>query len=195
MSENPMPRLPKWLISVVVGAIVVALILLYSLPKRIPKPPSVIVVSACRDIAPGLRRVGSKNLGQSLLGVQFDVPEGSFTFRSEPQDMPPGMIYAITAKGGNANMEISNGVALTFEKEINSAFPVLSRYVEERDIRSSSGNVIGKDRWGYLKSGEVWRYVRFFAGDAAGYRPVAPKEASLLDQVISSACLPSAPGS
>jgi hypothetical protein len=141
-----------------------------------------------------MHRIGSERFGP-LLGIQFDIPEKDFTFRTTNLDMPPGTLYLVTVKNRNTSMEISNGVGLTFEKDLDSAFPVFSTHVEERNVRSPSGQVIGEDRWGYLRSGEVWRHVRFFEGDEVGYRPMALQEARLLDQVISSACIVPARGS
>jgi hypothetical protein len=123
-------------------------------------------------------------------GTQFDVPEKDFAVRSGMRDMPPGVAYVASFKDAGRNLLIWRADG-AFD-QLKSAFPVFSEHVEGRDVRIPSGQRIGKDSWGYLKSGGRCRYVRFSSGDAVGYRPVQPREASMLDKVISSACrLPS----
>lgn len=51
-------------------------------------------------------------------------------------------------------------------------------------IRTTKGAVGRYGQLGYLKSGVRWTSVRFSSGDAAGYGPTAPKDASLLDPVV-----------
>ena len=99
-----------------------------------------------------------------------------------------GTYQVFTLKGRRANMEVSLG-PLSFDQELKFAFPVFSEHFEERDVRTPRGDLAGRDRWGYLKSGDRWRRLRFFSGEEVGYRPASPKEASLFDHVVSSACL------
>ncbi len=79
-------------------------------------------------------------------------------------------------------------------RELKSAFPVFSERIEDRDIVNTRGQIVGKDRWGYLKDGERWRYVTFSLGDALGYHPSTPEQARLFDEIISSACVSPGPG-
>jgi hypothetical protein len=123
----------------------------------------------------------------SDFGTQFDLSEKDFVVHSGLRDMPPGMLYVVTLKSRSTNMVVWRDDGIF--NELKSAFPVFSEHVEERVVRTPTGHIVGEDRWGYLKSGERWRYVTFSRGDAVGYRPTRPKEASLLDQAISSACL------
>jgi hypothetical protein len=182
MNQRFMARLAKWLIPSAVGAIMISSVPIYFFFIRAPQPPPTIVLSACGEIPQGMRRVGS------TFSTQFVAREKDFTFRSAARDMPPGMLSVVTLKGGSANMLIWDG-GTSFDEEFNRAIPVFSAHVEERDVRTPKGRVVGKDRWGYLKSGERWRHVRFSWGDEVEYRPVSPKQARLLDQVINSACL------
>lgn len=82
--------------------------------------------------------------------------------------MPPGRIYTITRENNQNILQISHGVDLTFEKEMNSSLPIFSAHWEDRDIRNSRGDVVGKDRWGYFKTGEHWRYIKIFTWDEMG---------------------------
>jgi hypothetical protein len=181
MTQNLSRKLPRWLIPTVVGAALVSLVLIYLFMMRAPQPPPVLALAACRGIAPRMRRIHSD------FGTQFDVPEKDFTVHSGMRDMPPGTLHVVTLKDRSTNIVIWHDDDIF--NELKSAFPVFSEHVEERDVRTPIGRLVGKDRWGYLKSGERWRYVTFSGGDAVGYRPTHPKEASLLDQVINSACL------
>jgi hypothetical protein len=150
-------------------------------------PPS-ISVSVCPDTSPATYRVGSKSTG-AFPGIQFNVPESNFAVQSHARDMPPETVYLVVSHAGNASMELAKGGRVTFEKDVDSSFPVFSAHVGERDVRTSAGLVIGKDHWGYLKNGDRWRSVRFFSGDEAAYRPLNPSDAKLMDEIIDTACI------
>jgi hypothetical protein len=120
-------------------------------------------------------------------GAQIDAPEDAFVVKSGLQDMPPGKTYTVTLRNSTANIVILPDDGSW--KELKGALPVFSRPVYTRSIQSGKERAVGTDRWGYRKGGERWRYVAFSGGDAVGYLPTLLKEAGLLDQVISSACL------
>jgi hypothetical protein len=175
---------PKWAIPAVLGVVLVSSVAIYLLSlrsSRVPSVPPAIVVSACPDLAPGLRRITSD------FGTRFDVLDKAFTVHAGARDMPPGMLYVVKLKDADANVVVWHDDNVF--RDLKTAFPVFSEHVEERNIRTTKERLVGTDRWGYLKSGERWRYVRFSSGDAAGYGPTLPKEASMLDQVVGSACL------
>jgi hypothetical protein len=188
MRQNYLRPFPRWSIPVVVGVILVASLVFYLFFHRTPHAPPGIVLAICRDVPPGMHRVGS------IFNTQFDVPEKDFTFHSATRDMPPGILYVITVKDGSTNMVISNG-PLGFDQEFNSAISVFSAHIEERDVRTPQGRVVGKDSWGFLRDGDRWRYIRFSGGDEVGYRPTNSTQANMLDQVIGSACVVPKPGS
>jgi len=102
-------------------------------------------------------------------------------------DMPPELFYEVKLPGSNARMVMAWRDDSIF-RNLTLAYPMFSEQVEERNIRDAKGRNWGTDRWGYLRSGERWRYVKFSTGDAAGYEPTTGKLAELLDQVIDSAC-------
>jgi hypothetical protein len=175
---------PKWVVPTVLGVILVSSVAIYLLSlrsSRVPSVPPAIVVLACPDLAPGVRRITSD------FGTRFDVSDKVFTVHAGARDMPPGMLYVVKLKHADANIVVWRDDDVF--RDLKTAFPVFSEHVEERNIRTSKERLVGTDRWGYLKSGERWRYVRFSSGDAAGYGPTPPKEASMLDQVVGSACL------
>ncbi|MFZ0787547.1 MAG: hypothetical protein WAM67_17310 [Candidatus Acidiferrales bacterium] len=124
---------------------------------------------------------------RSDFGTQFDVPESEFTIRAGARDMPAGILYTVTLKDGGARLLIWRDDNMF--SELKNVFPVFSQHVEEKDVRTPGGRSIGRDRWGFLKGGDRWRYVTLADGDAVGYRPNSSKEARLFDQIIGSACI------
>ena len=192
-----------WLISTLVGGAMVSATTAYLALRRPPPPPAppAIAVSTCRDIAPGMRRVGFE--------VEFDVAEAVFSLRTATNDMPYQVFYCISRKNRtDTALEISGG-PLGFETEWESAFAIFSEHLDptlassplaspagyqERDVRDTYGRVVGKDRWGHFKNGERWRLVRFYRGGRAGYPPTPAGVAQLYDHILSSACSPATPG-
>jgi hypothetical protein len=152
---------------------------------RAVSPPPVIVLSVCPTVASGVQRF------RADFGTQFDVSETNFTVAARTRDMPPGTLYTVTLKDRGTNMIVWHDDELF--RELKDTFPVFSRRVGEKNIRTQDGRVVGKDHWGVLNDGERWRYVTFSAGDAAGYHPVAPGDARLFDRVLSSACISTSP--
>jgi len=170
---------PKALV-VAVAVVLAAALGVYFAKKRKPASPPAIMLSPCADPAPGVRRI------RADFGVRFDVPESGFTVLSGSSDMPPATLYQVTSKDGAANLIV--GYDDDMFNQLKVAFPTFSVRVEQRDIRNAKGQVVGRDRWGYLNSGERWRYVTFSSGDAAGYHPYDSLHAGSLDRILSSAC-------
>jgi hypothetical protein len=181
MEQTLSRKIARWLIPALGVAALLACVSVYFFLMRTPHPPPALVLAACRDLPPGTHRINAD------FGTQFDVREKDFTIRSGMRDLPPGILHSVRLKDGTASMVIWHDDDIF--NELKSAFPVFSEHVKERHVNTPQGSSVGKDRWGYLSSGERWRYVTFSSGDAVGYRPIRPEEASLLDQVISSACL------
>jgi hypothetical protein len=181
VNKSFLARLPKWLIPSVVGTVLISLVPIYFYVTSDPHTPPAIVVSACGDVPAGARRITAG------YGTQIDVPEDAFVVRSKLQDMPPGRTHFVTLRNSTAGTVMFPDDGSW--KELKDDLPVFSRRVYARSTDSGKERVVGTDRWGYRKSGERWRYVAFSSGDAVGYLPTPLKEAILLDQVISSACL------
>jgi hypothetical protein len=177
--QKLLPKLLKWLVATAVGLVLICSIVFYLVRIRASHAPTAIIVSACGDLGPGVRRI------RADFGTQFDISETAFFVKSDVQDMPPGENYSVILKDSTARLVITSNDTW---KEVEDAFPVLSEDLHERNIRGANGRSVGKDRWGSLKSGERWRFVKFFNRDAVAYLPTAPKESILLDQVMSSAC-------
>ena len=160
-------------------------------PRRAPPPP--VVVADCRDVAPGMRRVGRGFLGD--LRIKFDVPEATLAVDPYVSDTFPAVFYVVVRNHGSTKLWISEE-RLGYELDRGSelSWPLFSDHVEETDVRNVRGAVLGKDHWGIWKNGERWRVVIFDGGEEVGYPPTPFKQAALFDQVISSACFSAAPG-
>jgi hypothetical protein len=168
-----------------IGVVAIASGLVYVFfVRHLPTPPQ-LVISSCQSTVAGKRRLTT----QSRLA--FDLPDTDFTIESGTPDMIIGPYHIITHKGQTGKMEIAYG-DLSFSRELES-LPTFSKFVEQRDIRTVQGGVVGIDHWGYLDGKERWRYVKFVWGDEVGYRPASGQEAKLWDQVISSGCLLAGP--
>lgn len=180
MNRRFMASLPKWVIPGVAGALLISFAAVYFFLTRDRHAPPAIVVSACRDVAPGVHRIAAS------YGTHFDVSEKAFAVHSGVQDMPPGRVFIISSRDTTAKiMIVPNDDSW---RALKNNLPAFSRPVKERNVRTGKESSFGVDHWGYLKSGERWRYVAFSGGDAAGYPPTPLNETVFLDQVISSAC-------
>jgi hypothetical protein len=113
------------------------------------------------------------------------------TVRKGQRDMPPE-IYVVTLDG-HADAKLVGSLDSGDFQDLESAYPIFSKNLEERTVQDTKGRNFGTDRWGYLQNGERWRYVKFTTGDRVGYGPLPPRQADLLDQVVNSACLLPAP--
>ena len=174
---------PKWLVCLVLAVVLVASFGVYLFFPRRPQamnPPQSFAISACRDLIPGVRRI------RADFGIRIDTPEKAFTVHEGLRDMPPGMLYVVKLKDTDAHIVVWHDDDIF--KDFKIAYPVFSKHVEDRNVRDAAGRIFGTDRWGYLQSGDRWRYVRFSTGDAVGYEPTPAKQANLLDQVVNSAC-------
>jgi len=141
--------------------------------------PAAIVVSSCHAEVPDVRRI------KADFGIVFDVPLEAFAVRDSPRDMPPGRMYLIKPHNLNAELVIWHDDEVF--QDLRESYPVFSDHVESRAIRTTRGQPVGMDHWGYLHSGERWRYVQL-SGDAAGYKPLPANQASRLDEILKSAC-------
>ena len=154
--------------------------LLLSCSSQISNPPKLVSVAVCSDLNPDKHRIAGD------FGVQFDAPKKVFTVHAGIRDMPPGTLYVVKLRDGDAHIVIWRDDSVF--RDLKNAYPIFSKHIEERTVRDTTGRSLGMDQWGYLQTGERWRYVKFSIGDAVGYEPRPPKEANLLDQVINSAC-------
>ena len=186
----PSSQSRPWLfVSTVVIALLAALggYLYFSRTSIVPKTPSVPVpvVSTCKDLSPGTRRVGAKAGDRYLL--QFSVPEAKVRIREGVTDALP-LIYGfdIRPQSGESLLTISYGPPTS--GGVNSARGAYSR-VEKRLIVDDSGHSVAEDDLRYLNTGARSRRVLFQGWVTAEYGYVSYEDATLFDQIINSACL------
>jgi hypothetical protein len=178
-------KLPRhWLVvSLAILSFCAAFILLFIRFSKNPLAPTLPVVAACKEPAPGMRRIGERS------GLQFDVPEKELTFHQGTSDAGPLTHgFDVRPKNSKSLLEISYGPGPSKNMTIDPA-RTFSAHVEKRIVFNDKGRPIGEDEWGYLASGERWRRVTFGGGDVAAYDLAGEKVAELFDRVINSACL------
>lgn len=146
---------------------------------------AVPVVSACKDLSPGTRRVGAKAADRYML--QFSVPEAKARIREGVTDAPP-LIYGfdIRPQGGESLLTISYGPPS--KAGVDTARGIYSR-VEKRVVVDDAGRSVGEDDLRYLNTGARSRSVLFQGWVTAQYRSVSDQDAALFDEIINSACL------
>lgn len=189
MRRNLSRTLPAWawaVIGIVVSSCIAAYLVLRHRP-RAAAPPPVVVVSECQNVVPGMYRVARALHGG--FPIRFDVRESSLVVIYPIPDTSSQDVYYVKPKSNRAiTLQISNGELYGLERDLRSAWPVFSEYVEQRDVHSANGQVVGEDHWGVWSGPKRWRVVKFRTGEEVGYPPTPAKEAALFDQVISSAC-------
>ena len=179
-----------------------------------PVAPVVPVVSSCKGLKPGMRRISEQYGFQFNVpkndqhGFQFDVSEKNFTIHEGTKDAPPGLHgFSLSLKtNGTAYMVLEQAEPTTMGGVPVPPALIDSGPVVKRMIFDDQGNTVGEDSWGYLDSGERWRRVRFrgrvvarygsvLEKDVPNYGSVHENDAERFDQVISSVCVLSGPGS
>ncbi len=165
--------------------------------KPLPTSPPVLpAVSSCREPGPGMRRIGGRQ------GFQFDVPLRDFTVAEWATDA--GGIHGFDIKRNNSTADLN----IWFECSsfpVKPPDPILALYdrTEKRKVLDETGNTVGQDSWGHWGQNERWRdvYLRGCVNARYGsknerevprYGSIYDPDATLLDQIINSACrLPS----
>ena len=148
--------------------------------------PPIPVVSVCRELAPGMKRIGASPGDRYML--QFDIPVNEVRVREGVTDAPP-IVYGfdISLRVGESLLVISYGPQSnypTVDRERASSTRTVKRIVVDDQGRS-----VGEDDWGYLDPERRWRRARFQGWVQAEYGLVNEKDAVLFDQIINSACL------
>ena len=150
--------------------------------RKSPGPPPLPVISSCKAVEPGFRRVGDH--------YQFDVPINGFIVNEGTQDTPPFIHgFRLKVRDSAAVLSISFGERPMESMTVDPSF-LFSKHVLRRTIFDSDARPIGEDYWGYSNSRDRWRSFRLFKGGVvAKYDLADVKEADLFDRVIRSACI------
>jgi len=93
-----------WVFAALLTALICAVsiyVLFFPLGKN-QLAPAVPVISACKELAPGMRRIGNR------YGIQFDVPKNEFTFGEGRSDAGPLVGgFDLSTKNGHSLLVIS----------------------------------------------------------------------------------------
>ena len=182
-------RAARLFVSTAAIALLIALggYLYLSRTSTVPRVPTVPVpvVSTCKDLPPGTRRVGARAGGRYML--QFAVPEAKVRIREGVTDAPP-LLYGFDIKplAGESLLTISYGPPTSGGAD--SARGTFSR-VEKRVVVDDTGHSVGEDDLSYMNTGTRSRSVLFQGWVTARYSSVSKEDASLFDQIVNSACL------
>jgi len=187
-----------WFIAITAFVLLFSTYLLLHAGKK-PVAPEVPVVSGCKKLGPGMRRIGR-------FGFQFDIPVEGYTITNFDSDAPPVYGFRLRPPNSGSFLDLSWGPEVGIEGMRPAVDPALifSGPVENRKILDDAGNPVGEDSWGYWDNREFWRRVRLRGsvvarygpinrGDVASYGSVHQREAELFDQIINSACIGSSP--
>jgi|SRR5882724_359320 len=153
-------------------------------------PSRVLVVSGCKEPAPGMTRIGAQSGDRYML--QFDIPKSQASIREGATDAPP-LLHAFGIRPNDSESRLG----ITYGPQRND--PVFDR-LRQSSSRAVKGiivndkeRLVGEDERGYLATGKRWRRSRFQGWVEAVYNPVDEDEATLFDKIIDSACLPPIP--
>jgi len=191
----------KKLIIVATGVLLLGVAYLQFRSDKKPLAPKAPVVTSCKELKPGMRRLGEQ------YGYQFDVFANDFTIHEGRGTESDVYGFTLTRENGTSYLDIS----WRSERLNMGGVPVdptlmYSGPFEKRWIFDDKGKQIGEDSWGYWGDGEFWRRVHLVgrvvasygsinSGDIASSGSVHEKDAELFDQVINSVCRLTASGS
>jgi hypothetical protein len=150
-----------------------------------PIVPILPVVSVCKPLKPGMRRIGNN------YGIQFDFDNSHLSVHERVEDAPPfAHGFYLQPSGGKSGLNISFGPLNLSEGTVSDPDAAFLEHLEKRTIVDETGHPVGEDHWGYLETGERWRRVWLFKGGIlAKYGFVGKNYAETFDRVIESACL------
>lgn len=132
------------------------------------KSADAMVAPVCAKPGPHLRRIG-----WGKFGLQFDVPTREVDVLGGKPDVDY-VRYVIKPKAGDGYLEFWFG-PYAFNSNPDAELLENSVATGKRDIVSSSGEQTGKDSWGKLKDGEVWRHT-FLQSEAPRERGTKPRQ-------------------
>ena len=141
-------------------------------------------VPACKNPAPGVRRIPGGNFG-----VQFDVPRKDLIISGGKMDVDYRR-FLIKPKTGSSYLELWFG-PYAFSGDPGDDLLLDSVSFTEKRVSVVDGKAWGNDFTGELHSGEHWRHTYIGPGDGARYK-ASLADAPLFDKVVNSACMPAA---
>jgi hypothetical protein len=173
-----------WRLCLIVFSLLLLGIVSIELVRNKPIGPVVPVVSVCKPLKPGMKRIGNQ------YGIQFDVATKDLSIHEGVEDAPPSAHgFYLGINGSKSGLNISFGPLVFGMATVSDPDSTFLERIEKRNIMDETGHPIGEDYWGYLKTGERWRRVWLFKGGIlAKYGFVDKNDAETFDRVIESAC-------
>lgn len=112
--------------------------------------PFVPVVSVCKTLEPGIRRIGNE------YGIQFDVATSDLHIHEGVEDAPPFTHgFGLTPKNSTSVLEISYGDNQSWESFGTDPVLTFSEHFEKRSIFDEKGQLLGEDYWGIWTEASV----------------------------------------
>jgi hypothetical protein len=192
----------QW-ITPMVGLAFVFLAYLFVHSHKKPVAPAVPVVSSCKKLAPGMRRMGPEWRRTGPVVFQFDVPTEGFVIEAGASDMPSDGFTLIPRNSESfLNITWDDPGNEMLQKRPPVPPALLSGPAVNRKVLTDEGLPVGEDSWGYWDDTEFWRRVRLRGdvvarygsikpGEVASYGSVHQKEAEIFDRIINSVCVTS----
>lgn len=151
---------------------------------RSPHTQSVPVISNCKPLQPGMRRLGERG------GYQFDAVAADFEIIEGVEDAGPGGHgFDLRSPNSTALLIISFGTDLGRGSMDSDPKLVFSEHYSKRRILDDKGRLIGEDYWGYLNRRKIWRRSHLKGFVYLNYENINERDAERFDHVIDSACI------
>ncbi len=141
-----------------------------------------MVVPICGEPSRQVRRIG-----WGKVGLQFDVPKREIRVLGGKPDVDY-VRYVIKPKAGQGYLQLWFG-PYAFNSNPEKELLENSVSTRKRDIVTVSGEQMGTDSSGKLRTGEDWRHTFFMIQGLEGAKyKASPDNAPLFDGIIDSAC-------
>jgi hypothetical protein len=144
-------------------------------------PANTLIVRACGNAGPG-----QKQIGGDKYGLRFEVPTHAVKVLGGKADVDY-IRYVIKPKSSEAFLELWFG-PYAINTDPDDEMFVNSAKFEQRNIVTPDGGVVGKDSWGELAGGAMWRQTAVVADGGSVYRSASPQAADLFNQLVDSIC-------
>ncbi len=144
-------------------------------------PADSLIVRACGKASPGQQQIG-----WGKYGLRFEVPTRAVKILGGKPDVDY-VRYVIKPKSGEAFLELWFGPYAINTDPDDDMF-INSAKFGQRNIVTADGEVVGKDSWGELAGGAMWRQTAVVAEGGSVYRSANPQAADLFNQFVDSIC-------
>jgi len=173
---------------IAVAAICALAVYSRELKRRASYAPSMVSVSECKAVSAGMRRIDMRRI-DTKTELQFDVAMEGIVVHTGCTDAPPLTCGATITLRDDPSARLNIGYSDFSNPAGIDSLSTFSEHEEQREIHDAEGRVVGREKWGYLKTGERWRRVHFRRESVtAEYGFTKRKSAERFDQIIGSVC-------